>query len=426
MEYLKVLDTDSDEVKKAKQGLIAAKDAAVEEAKKLAEKGAFKPDSEEFKNATKQIAEEAIKNAKIEHGDKEVTVQEFAKSIQGTLDEFFTKHNRGNQKVEKKTFGDSFGSALEEKSEEIRKFSGLTSGKRDKMDLTLELKDVDFDSFSTGLYDRITTEFRPGVYQSPFMPTWLRNILPNASTTSKTIDYIQENLTANATDGAVDIWDGDPVIASLADKPDVGFNFEEAEAKVEWIAGILRIKREMLDDVQWLRSYIPQQLVYGRRGILVRENALVMSILDANSTPYDNRKSIAVEQIYDAAFGQLRDNYFAPTHILMNNRDVVDLILNKATGSGEYDLPPGTISYAAGRLTIGGIEVLALPQITAGEWYVMDVSQTQFISRLTPEVRFFEEDRDNVPKNLITIRAEERATALVYSKAAVIKGTETT
>ena len=34
----------------------------------------------------------------------------------------------------------------------------------------------------------------------------------------------------------------------------------------------------------------------------------------------------------------------------------------------------------------------------------------------------FEEDRDNVIKNLVTFRAEERAGALVLSDAAVIKG----
>ena len=426
MEYLKVLDSDSEETKKAKQALIAAKDAAVTEVKSLVEKGAFKADSDEFKNATKAIADEALKGFRVKHGDSEVSVEDAIKSIQSAFDEFATKHNRGSQKIEKKSFGDAFGDAVEEKEKEIRELSGLHGGRKSKVDFNLEMKDVDFTSFSAGLYDRITTEFRPGVYQSPFMPVWLRNIIPNATTNSKTIEYIQENLAANALDGAVDIWDGDPAIADLVNKPDVGFNFEDATATVVWLAGILRIKREMLDDVAWLRSYIPQQLIYGRRGILVRENSLIMSVLDANSTAYDDRKSILVEQVYDAAFGQIRDNYFAATHILMNNRDAVDLVLNKADTSGVYDLPPGTISNAAGQLTIGGIPVLGLPQISAGDWYVMDATQTQFVSRMTPEVRFFEEDRDNVPKNLITVRAEERATALVYSDAAVIKGTITT
>ena len=110
---------------------------------------------------------------------------------------------------------------------------------------------------------------------------------------------------------------------------------------------------------------------------------MITSVLDTNSTAYDNRKTIAVEQIYDAAFGQIKDYYFNATHILMNHRDVVDLILNKATTSGEYDLPPGTVSFAAGQLTIGGIPVLGLPQIAPGDWYVMDNTQVYFLNRMS-------------------------------------------
>ena len=325
-------------------------------------------------------------------------------------------------------FKGAFGKSVEDQAEQIKSLSGLGSGSRGKIDLKLNLseatgqKDI---GFSAGLYDRLTTDknFLPGVYATPFAPVWLRNILTNVPVDSKTVEYVQENLATNdSTGGAADIWDGDPVIAELEAKPQVLFNFEDATASVEWIAATTRVKRETLMDVGFLASYIPQQLVFGRRGILVRENALITSVLDTNSTAYDNRKTIAVEQIYDAAFGQIKDYYFNATHILMNHRDVVDLILNKATTSGEYDLPPGTVSFAAGQLTIGGIPVLGLPQIAPGDWYVMDNTQVYFLNRMSTEVRMFEEDRDNVIKNLVTFRAEERAGALVLSDAAVIKG----
>lgn len=205
-------------------------------------------------------------------------------------------------------------------------------------------------------------------------------------------------------------------------KPGVNFNFELATATVDWIAGITRVKREMLDDVAWLRSYITRQLTVGRRGLFVAENTLIKSALDSNSTAYDGTNTVPVEMIYDAAFGQLRDNYYNPNVILMNHRDVINLIaLNKANGSGEYDLPLGTVAIVGGQLILGGVPVIGVPNVASGTAYVVDRNATEFISRMSPEIRFFEEDRDNVPKNLITVRAEERVAAIVYDDKAVVK-----
>src|SRR5690606_10917774 len=141
------------------------------------------------------------------------------------------------------------------------------------------------------------------------------------------------------------------------------------------------------------------------------------------SVPYNGTKTIPIEIIYDAAFGQLRDNFYNPTTIVMNSRNVVNLIaLNKASGSGEYDLPPGSVLVVNGQLTLGGVPVVGAPNVPDGEFIVMDRNQTELIIRMNPEVRFFEEDRDNVPKNLVTVRAEERILPIVYDVNAVIYG----
>src|SRR5690606_35211766 len=144
------------------------------------------------------------------------------------------------------------------------------------------------------------------------------------------------------------------------------------------------------------------RLTVGRTGLWVAENTQIFNALTTNSTAYDGTKTIPIEIIYDAAFGQLRDNYHNPTTILMNSRDVVNLIaLNKASGgSEEYNLPPGTVVTINGQLTIGGVPVIGAPNVPANEFIVMDRNATEFISRMSPKVRFFEEDRDNVPKNL--------------------------
>lgn len=419
---LVVKEDDTDEVKKAKQALIAAKDAAVEKAKELL-KGAISPDSEEFKSAVSAILEKSLESITVKHGDKDMLIKDAFESMQKQFDELATKFSEGGKEKDKVTFKAAFANSLEATKDRLASFAKKST---EKMDETIELKDMDFDNFSEGALDILTSQTLPGVYANPWSQLWLRNIFPNATTEAALIKYLQEDAEANEDNGAADIWDGSLPIDELLAKPDVDFSFTDKSAEVQWIAGVTRIKREMLDDIAFLRSYIPQQLVYGKRGILVRENTLILSTMNTNSVAYNGSQTVLVEQLIDAAFGQLVDNYHQPTHILMNNREALQIIFNKATGSGEYDLPAGVQVTPLGTLTIGGVPVIGLPQFAEGTAFVVDARQSLFVSRMSPEVRFFEQDRDNVIKNLITIRAEERAAHLVFDPSSIVKVSQTT
>lgn len=378
-----------------------------------------------FKETTaKDVSDHKTKLAEIEGKLKGLdslasseALEQTKKSLQDQFDELATKFNEGGSGAGKnKSFDQVFGEAINAKHAELAGYAKTKS----KLDLSLELKavgDMNIGNFGTGAYEMITTERRQGVYQGPFSPLWLRNILPNTSTDGATIQYLRENGGEGAAAKWTEAASGNPL------KPQVDFDFELVTETVDWIAGITRIPRSMLEDAAFLRGYIPNQLIYGRRGLFVAENAIISQTLADNSVTYDGGKTIDVERIYDAALGQIRDNYFQASHILMNNRDAVDIALNKADTSGLYNLPPGTVVMVNGQLYIGGIPVIGIPQFTAGTFTVLDNRATQFVSRMSTETRFFEEDRDNVPKNLITIRAEERVGVLVFDENAIITGT---
>jgi Phage capsid family. len=379
----------------------------------------FKTDAQksisEQKTAYETLKEQVEKLAKLDGIAKAEDIEQIKKDFTQLAVDMKEKGA-----AEPVTFKKSFGGAIDTVKDQL---AGFSKKGTQKLDLSVELKDMDFDNFTAGALDILTSQTLPGVYVKPWSQLWLRNIFPNASTTSSTIKYLQEDETKNATDGAADIWDGSLPIADLLEKPDVGYNFKDATADVHWIAGIVRIKREMLDDISFLRSYIPQQLVYGKRGIFIRENTLILATMNTNSIAYDGAKTILIEKLADAIIGQMRDNYHNASYVLMNNRDLADLIFMKATGSGEYDLPKVVQLTGTGDITIAGVPVIGLPQFAKGTAFVVDSSQSLFVSRMQPEVRFFEEDRDNVPKNLITIRGEERATHLVFDPTSIIKVT---
>lgn len=323
--------------------------------------------------------------------------------------------------VSKKTFFGRLGETLSKGSKDLE---NLKNGKVNSINLSTKAEDEDLDetthNFTDSALDFAVTDAR-GLRDSAFSPLWLRNFLPNGTTNGSVIQYLKED----GANGAVGVWDGTGAIDDLSNKPGVSPKFDFETDNVIWIAGITRVKREMLDDVAWLRGYLSRKLLTGKYGLYVAENTQILDVLTdpSNSTSYDGGNTNFVEAVYDAAFGQLQDNYHYPTVIFVNNRDLVNLMaLNKAEGSGEYDLPPNTVAMVNNQLTIGGVPVVGTPAIDAGKFLVMDANETEFITRMNPEVRFFEQDRDNVPKNLITIRIEARILPVVYDSTAVIYG----
>lgn len=348
----------------------------------------------------------------------DVLIKEKLKDIEATVIDI-KKAGLTEIKVKAKGFKAIIGAALTEAKNDLLVMH-KKSGEKASIVLTKANEDLNDANFSGESLEIATTDRARGLYMQPYMPQWFRNLLPQGTTSKGTIQYLKENGDV----GAAGVWDGTGAIADLDAKPGTAPLFDDVTENVIWIAGITRVKRDMLDDIEWLQGYLARRLTTGRTGLWVAENVQIFNKLVANSTPYDGDKTIPVEMIYDAAFGQLADNYYFNPTILMNNRDLVSLIaLNKADGSGEYDLPPGTVVVINGQLTIAGARVIGAPNVTAGTALVYDASATEFISRMSPEVRFFEEDRDNVIKNLVTVRAEERILPIVYDEKGVIEVT---
>lgn len=346
------------------------------------------------------------------------------KAMQDHLDTLDIKLQKKEVKgmLTKQSFFEQLGGSLAKASK------GLEDLKNKKInEFSLEVKstvDADLENtthnFVDGAYAPQVTEVR-GLRESAFSPLWFRNYLPGNTTDGSVVQYLKEN----GNNGAVAVWDGTGDIDSLTEKPGVSPKFDFVTDNVIWIAGLTRIKREMLDDLSWLRGYLGRKLLTGKKGLYVAENTQILGVLTAggNSTAYDGTQTNFLEAVYDAAFGQLLDNYHYPTTIFVNNRDMVNLIaLNKASDSGLYDLPPNTVVVVNGQMTIGGIPVIGTPQINANKFLVINANETEFITRMSPEVRFFEQDKDNVGKNLITVRVEERILPIVYDKTAVIYG----
>lgn len=340
-------------------------------------------------------------------------VKTMAEGIKQTLDLLDVKVQKivvpsGAEK--QKSFNENLMETLNAHKEDIQKF-------RKGQDLKLEMKAVGDMStavnFPTapGLY-----ETRLPLYTPPFEQTFLGDILPGATASSGS-QIVYPELAGG--EGGIDEWDG------TEDKPQVDYDFIKREVSFAWLAGIVIIEREMLDDIDWLGSFLQQRLLLDLK---TRENAFILNRattgLLAKATAYNGTYTVPVERLIDAAYGQLPEDTFdqhRTTHFVMRPRDTVKIGLNKAAGSQEFDLPQGTVGFANGALNLSGIQTVATTSMAANNFLAMDARATQFIKRLQPELRLFE-DATLAKQNKLMFRIEERVALATYNPKALVKG----
>jgi hypothetical protein len=258
--------------------------------------------------------------------------------------------------------------------------------------------------------------------ESPYNRVWLGDILPGGTSGGSSILYPKEN----GTDGGAALWT-DPT----ADKPQMDFNITGQTAYFKWLAGIVIIERGMLDDIPFLISYLQNKMLISLKtaenGFILNGSADTNPVTGLNgaATAYNGALTSKVDRIVDAAYGQLVEDtfeFYSPTHTILTPRDAVNIGLNKASGSGEYDLPDGSVAFANGKLQVAGLTNVTTTLVGSGNFIALDARATMFVRRLQPELRMFE-DAALAKKNKLMFRIEERATLAVFNNKAIVKGT---
>lgn len=378
--------------------------AAMNDAIKEAQKSVLEKSEASLKAATDKI--EDLEKAK---GEFEADLAK----LEVKMKEY---QNAGSKKEEH--FNDVMCKAIEEHAAELKSF-----GKGKKASLQMKaVGDMFTSNFSGSSYANITTDYRQGVLPLLTERVWMSDVLPSGTTDQGNIWYPRHT----GGEGGAAPWE---MTSPATAKPQIDFDFDGVNTPVEWIAGYVKVPRAMLDDVKWLQSFLRQNM------LLSLKKAENNQILNGNgaspqlkgiipqASSYDGDYTIAVERIVDAGYGQVNEADGNANLAILHPRDAVAIALNKASGSGEYDLPPGTIGYVNGRLTIAGMTVVQTKEVIRGNFLVGDNNASQFITRLSPELRVFEQNEDDALKNLIMFRIEERAALVTYYPTWWVKGT---
>lgn len=335
--------------------------------------------------------------------------------VKDAADKLEAKNNRKTMNENQvKGFNATLAEAIEKNADSIAK---LGRGEQKRSGFILDTKAVGNMTEAVNLTGDIQRQYAPQVYALPSRQVHLRSLLPVGTISTGLFTFPKE--TGGEGDAA-------PQVQGAA-KSQIDFDITMTDAPAQYIAGFVRISRQMLDDVPAMTSFLQARLL---EKYLLAEDA---QLLNGNGTAPNltglttvasaatGAATVDVEQLVQAIAQVANANYSA-NGILINPTDWAAIMNTKNTNSA-YSLPASTVVTNDGTVSVAGIPVFKSTAIAADKFLVGDWSMgAQIMQNQGISVQFSEMDSDNFQKNLITVRVEARIAFPIYYNNAFVYG----
>lgn len=246
------------------------------------------------------------------------------------------------------------------------------------------------------------------------------------STTGKFVTYVQQTADSKVdwTREAGEKTEGEPA-------------WEEVSEEVKKIASYVKVSKEMLSDLSFIRAEINNDLMLSiREGI---EEALLNGAAPGSinglltpgmGLPAFGAGSFAasipnanITDLIRVVQAQIEGANFTPTHVVLNPEDIAKLQLTKGTDN-TYTYPMYLPSQdGRGEMVVAGMRVISSTFMAQDNYLIGDLSKVsvRFRENINMSVGL---DRDDFTRNMITILAEARLVSYVKAnqKAAFVVG----
>ena len=348
----------------------------------------------EAKNTTAIKAAVDNFNAKIDElKAKGISKEEFAlvqKSVEDTIAGFDALQSsiklKFAQTEEVKNFGQAFAQLVKDNAKDI---AGVNKSNR----LTLELKAVG--NMSTTNFGGATSTVQTYMAKQGILPSTKLNLRDLVSTqnsgTLVSVFYretVGEGAIAVQTEGAA--------------KGQIDYDFTKVSVVNDYIAGYTRFSKQLLKAVPWMESTLPRLML---RDFFTKENDTFFATLAAAATgSTTTAETDDVKQIIDYISNQ-RTAKFAASYGVVSHAQLARL--NKLTyTNGYYTGSGGVLTNVDGSMQISGVPIIPTDWVTDDKIFIFDKDYTERVEAESLKIEFFEQDSDNVQKNLITARIE--------------------
>jgi HK97 family phage major capsid protein len=270
----------------------------------------------------------------------------------------------------------------------------------------------------------------PGIIPGAFRSLNVLDFLPTGTTNSNNVEYTRET-SSGFTNSAAETEEN-----PSAGKPESALVFELANAPVRTIAHWLKLSKQVMEDAPALATYVDRRLRYG---VLLRAQNQVINgngtapnisgILDSGNfaayAPVADQTTYI--DILNAAKYQVIGADYQPSAYFLNPADwgVIERTKRGSSDDGYVAGDGAGLTYLQGGMVpvIWGLPVVASNSVPEGTFIcgAFDMA-TQIFLRQGVAVEMFEQDEDNVQKNLITVRAEQRMAFAVFRPESIVAG----
>lgn len=374
------------------------------------EKMASVPTKDDVANLTDEV--NTLKGIAEKNAEIEKAIAKFEGKLEAMSEKAITP------KVAKKSVRKAIGDTFEENFDGIKE--AIAKGGK----LNLEVKDTTIAANYTG--DFLLTDYDAEIDRvARPMPT-IMSISNVGVTNSKYVTYVSQSAVADvrgvAEAGAK--FEGTPA-------------WEEVSEEVKKYAGYVKVSKEMIEDLAFVRSEINTELMTELADTL--DQALISGTgVGNNITGILNQgisaftagtfalavPSANISDVIRIAKAQIQGSNYNPTHVLLNPVDAAKIHLTKSS-TGEYTYP--MFIPADGQMRVAELTVVVSNNIAADKYVVGDFSKFNIRMRNDMNLQVGL-DQDDFTRNMITILAESRLVAYVKNnaKSAFVTGTLST
>jgi len=273
----------------------------------------------------------------------------------------------------------------------------------------LELKVVGDMTLALSLTGDQPRTYRTNVAEIPSPLVNFRDLVPSISIDTGTLTFPREG----TNEGVIDIQ------VEGAAKAQTDVDIVMVDVNTDFLAGFTRYSKKMANNLPFLESFLPSNL---RRKYLEAENLLFYTALSTAATPTVLIAGSIVERIVAEQTTLLAKN-FVPNAIVVNAADYGKILMSAGPGgaSTEFNLP-GIVTIINGIVAINGISVYVAPWMPANKYIIGAWENASRVETQGLGLNFFEQDGDNVIKNMITARIEAQVALAVFRTDAFIFG----
>ncbi len=277
--------------------------------------------------------------------------------------------------------------------------------------ITLDVKtDTTIDGDYTG--NIALSVLEPGVNRIARPIRRIREISNVGTTTSKFVTYIQQTKQVAPT-GEETLW-----VNEAGAKFNGEVKYEEVSEEVKKVAAYIKVSKEMLADLSFVRSEINTELMEAIEQNI--DNSLVNGAggVDLNGllsvAPAFSAGTFAgtipganIMDLIRIAKAQIQAANFDPTHVVLNPEDVAKIELTKSS-TGEYTYP----AFWDANMMVAGLTVVSSNNIAAGTLVVGDFTKfnIKFREDMYMSVGY---ENDDFTRNMVTILCEARLVAYI-------------